>query len=143
MDIFKTDVLRKEFEKFHKEVLVDVLKCGLRQKTTCNSFHSKFLVSYKFCQENYCKVCKTFKCAKEVLFFLGDAEKEYVQNFILDFLNLSAESLGSWSGLSQPFTSKGEKRDFNSDDEEEDQLWKSFCSESNKKVELWQPESSS
>ena len=40
----------------------------------------------------------------------------------------------SWSGLSQPFTPKGEKRDFSSDDEEEDRWWKSFCSESKKKL---------
>ena len=39
-----------------------------------------------------------------------------------------------WSRLSQPFTSKYEKRDFSSDEEEEDQWWKSFCSESNKKL---------
>ena len=48
-----------------------------------------------------------------------------------------------WSRLSQPFTSKYEKRDCSSDEEEEDQWWKLFCSESNKKVELWQGESSS
>ena len=35
---------------------------------------------------------------------------------------------GSWSGLSQPFTSKGEK----SNDEKE-QWWESFCSQSTKK----------
>ena len=29
MKIFKTDILRTEFKKFDKEVLVDVLKCGL------------------------------------------------------------------------------------------------------------------
>ena len=29
MEIFKTDILRKEFKKCDKEVLVDVLKCGL------------------------------------------------------------------------------------------------------------------
>ena len=94
MEIFKTDVLRKEFEKFHNEILVDVLKRGLCQKTACKSFHHKFLVSCKFCWENYCKACKTFNSAKEVLFkSLDNTEKEYVQNFRLDFLNLLAESL--------------------------------------------------
>ena len=29
MEIFKTDILRTEFKKFDKEVLFDVLKCGL------------------------------------------------------------------------------------------------------------------
>ena len=35
----------------------------------------------------------------------------------------------TWSGLSQTFNSpKGQKREFSSNDEEEDKWWKSFCS---------------
>ena len=110
MEIFKTEVLRKEFEKFHKEVLVDVLKCGLCQKTAYESFHRKFLVSCKFCRENYCKACKIFNSAKEVLFkSLHDTGKEYVQNFILDFLNLSAESLEDPYQISKPISIAKEK----------------------------------
>ena len=110
MEIFKTDVLRKEFEKFHKEILVDVLKCGLCQKTACKSFHHKFLVSCKFCWENYCKACKTFNSAKEVLFkSLDNTEKAYVQNFRLDFLNLSAESLENHYQISKPISIAKEK----------------------------------
>ena len=58
--IFKIDLLRKEFEKFHKEVLVDALMCNLCQKTACQLWHCKFLVSCKYCRENHCKACKTF-----------------------------------------------------------------------------------
>ena len=29
MEFFKTDVLQREFDSFQKEVLTDVLKCGL------------------------------------------------------------------------------------------------------------------
>ena len=32
MELFKTDVLRKELEQFQKEVLTGVLNCGLCQK---------------------------------------------------------------------------------------------------------------
>ena len=28
MEIFKTDILKKEFEKFQKENIVEILKCG-------------------------------------------------------------------------------------------------------------------
>ena len=48
----------------------------------------------------------------------------------------------SWSGLSQTFTSKGEKRDM-SEDEEEEPWCVSFCSESTKRDKLSQPSSSS
>ena len=40
----------------------------------------------------------------------------------------------SWSGLSQPFTSKGEKRDLSIDKKE--QWLESFCSQSAKKDKL-------
>ena len=104
MEIFKTD------KKFHEEVLVDVLKCGLCQKTAFESFHRKFLVSCKFCRENYCKACKIFNSAKEVLFkSLDNTGKEYVQKFILDFLNLSAESLENHCQISKPISIAKEK----------------------------------
>ena len=35
MEISKTDLLRKEWEKFQKESLTEVLKCGLYQKFVC------------------------------------------------------------------------------------------------------------
>ena len=68
MELFKTDVLKKEFSKFEKEILTDVLKCGLCQKNSCESFHKKFLVSCKFCRERQYKPCKKLNVAKEVLF---------------------------------------------------------------------------
>ena len=92
MDTFKTDVLRKK--EFQKKVLTGVLNCGLCQKTACEDFHCKFLVSCKFCREKQCKACKKFNIAKDVLFkSLDDTAKEYVKNFIREFLSLSPESL--------------------------------------------------
>ena len=92
MDIFKTDVLRKE--EFQKKVLTGVLDCGLCQKTVCEDFHFQFLVSCKFCREKQCKVCKKINIAKDVLFkSLDDTAKEYVNNFIREFLSLFPESL--------------------------------------------------
>ena len=71
-----------------------MLNCGLYQKTAGEDIHRKFLVSCKFCREKQCKVCKKFNIAKDVLFkSLDDTAKEYVKNFIREFLSLSPESL--------------------------------------------------
>ena len=32
MEIFKTDILKKNFERFRKEDLIEILKCGCCQK---------------------------------------------------------------------------------------------------------------
>ena len=68
MEFFKTDVLRKEFEQFPKEVLTGVLNCGLCQKIVCEDFHHKFLVSCKFCREKQCKACK--KLISQKIYYL-------------------------------------------------------------------------
>ena len=76
MEIFKTDILKKELEKFQKENLVEILKCGYCQKTASQSWHRKFLVSYKFCREAFCKAChKNF------------------ENFVKGFFCISSETL--------------------------------------------------
>ena len=54
----ETDILKKEFEKFQKENLIQMLECGYCQKSACESFHRKFLV----------KSCHNFNKAKEILF---------------------------------------------------------------------------
>ena len=94
MEIFKTDILKKEFEKFQKENLVEILKCGYCQKTACQSWHRKFLVSCKFCREAFCKACHNFNIAKETLLKgLDPIGKDYIENFIKDFLCISSETL--------------------------------------------------
>ena len=47
----------------------------------CESFHTKFLVGCKFRRKN---ICKTFEIGKE-----------YIENFIKDFLNLSDQTVES------------------------------------------------
>ena len=94
MEIFTTDKLKKEFEKFQKENLVEILKCGYCQKTACQSWHWKFLVSCKYCRETFCKACHNFNIAKETLLKgLDPIGKEYIENFIKDFLCISSETL--------------------------------------------------
>ena len=94
MEIFKTDILKTEFEKFQKEKLVEILKCECCQKTACQSWHRKFLVSWKFCREAFCKACHNFNIGKETLLKgIDPIGKEYIENFIKDFISISTETL--------------------------------------------------
>ena len=94
MEIFKTDILKKEFDRFQKENLVEILKCGYFQKTACQSWHRKFLVNCKYCWETFCKACHNFNIMKETLLKgLDLIGKKYIENFIKDFLCISNETL--------------------------------------------------
>ena len=96
MEIFKTNILKKEVERFQKEDLVETLKCSYCQKTACESFHTKFLVECKFCRQNLCKNCPSFNIAKEnLLSNVDDIGKEYIENFNKNFLNLNDRTLNS------------------------------------------------
>ena len=80
MEIFKTDILKKEFEKFQKENLVEILKCDYFEKAASQSWHQKFLVSCKYCREAFCKACHNFNIAKETLFKAVDSiGKKYIE----------------------------------------------------------------
>ena len=94
MEIFKTDILKKEFKRFQKENLVEILKCGYCQKAACESWHHKFWVICKFCREAFCKPCHNFNIAKELLLKGVDPiGKDYIGNFITDFLCISNKTL--------------------------------------------------
>ena len=96
MEIFETNILKKQFQKFQKEDLIEILKCGYCQKTACESFHKKFLASCKFCRENFCKSCQSFNITKEnLLSYTDEIGKEYIENFIKDFINLSDQTIES------------------------------------------------
>ena len=94
MEIFKTDVLKKEFERFQKEDLIEVLQCGYCQKTACGFWHKSFLLSCKYCRETFCKKWQKFYLAKHLLLKNCDSTtKDYIQNFIQDFLCISNKTL--------------------------------------------------
>ena len=94
MEIFKTDILKREFERFQKENHVEILKCRYCQKIACTSWHKKNLVSYKFCREPFWKPCHNFNIAKETLTKGVDAvAKDYIENLIKDFLCISNQTL--------------------------------------------------
>ena len=94
MEIFKTDYLKKEFEKFQKEDLVAVLSCGYCQKTCCKWKHNKFLTGCKYCRESFCKNCHKFKTNLEALLLGTDTiGRDYLQNFITDFLHIDVSTM--------------------------------------------------
>ena len=94
MEIFKIDVLKKEFERFQKEDLVKVLKCGHCQKTACGYWHKSIFPRCKYCRETFCKTCHKFNIAKNILLENADSTaKDYIENFIQDFLCISNETL--------------------------------------------------
>ena len=52
------------------------------------------MVSCKFCREAFCKACHNFDIEKETLSKgLDPIGKEYIENFIKDFLCISSETL--------------------------------------------------
>ena len=94
MEIFKTDIQKKGFERFQKENLIGILKCEYCQKAACESWHNKFLVSCKYCREAFCKPCHNFNIAKETLTKGADTvAKDYFEYFIKDFPCISNQTL--------------------------------------------------
>ena len=94
MDIFKTDVLKKEFERFQKEDHIEILQCSYCQKTAYGFWYKSFLSSCKYCRETFCKKCQKFNLAKDLLLKNSDSTvKNYIENFIQDFANISCKTL--------------------------------------------------
>ena len=57
MEIFKTDILKKESEKFQKKDLIEIFECGYCQKKVCESFHKNFFqLAVNFVGKNFGKV---------------------------------------------------------------------------------------
>ena len=66
----------------------------LVKKTACGSWHKKFLASCKYCGEIFCKTSHNFNVAKNKLLENADLiAKDYIENFIKDFLCISNETL--------------------------------------------------
>ena len=60
----------------------------------CKSWHNKFLVSCKYCRETFCKPCHNFDAVKKTLIERVDSvAKDYIENFNIDFLCISNQTL--------------------------------------------------
>ena len=51
MEIFKSNILKKEFERFQKEDLLNVLECSYCQKTKYGLKHGKFQPDCQYCRK--------------------------------------------------------------------------------------------
>ena len=92
MELFKTDTLRKEFETFNKELIMNVIKCSYCDKRSCQ-YHKELLISCNFCRTERCSDCHKFNGSRKILYEAADdVGKSYLDNFIVDFLNLSKQS---------------------------------------------------
>ena len=64
-------------------------------KTSCNKdFHYKYKPKRNRCRERFCKNCKNFRISFEM--FLKNTDeigKDYLYNFISDFLNINSLTL--------------------------------------------------
>ena len=78
-----------------KNELLKVLECGLCMKTSCDkNFDYKYEPKCNRCREEFCKNCKNFRISFEM--FLKNTDeigKDYLYNFISDFLNINSLTL--------------------------------------------------
>ena len=51
MELFKTDLLKREYDRFQNEVLINVLECGLCQSFSCGESHKKFFLGCDRCRK--------------------------------------------------------------------------------------------
>ena len=49
---FDSDILENKFKRFEEQDLIKISECGYCQKAACK-FHTKFLVSCKFCRKTF------------------------------------------------------------------------------------------
>ena len=96
MELFKSEVLRKEYEEFSNKLLPAVLECGFCNKMFCK-YHKKFEMQCSQCRAEMCKNCRRFNLSKDILLSKASPETiDCLYNFISDFLNLSDESLKTY-----------------------------------------------
>ena len=102
MELFKTDLLKEEYERFQNEVLINVLECGLCQSFSCGKSHRKFFLGCDRCRKAWCQPCKIFNITKQTLLENLDPEgRKYLENFIKDFLNLSNKTFQESFGITK------------------------------------------
>ena len=67
MELFKTNLLKREYDRIQNEVLINVLECGLRQRFSCGESHKKLFLACVRCRKAQCQPCIIFNTAKQTL----------------------------------------------------------------------------
>ena len=91
MEVFTCGVLKKESKEFLNKTLPEILPCNYCNIECCK-YHSCFLAGCKQCRKDKCNKCKIFNI--HMSFLVKNANnvgKNYIFNFVLDFLNVSEE----------------------------------------------------
>ena len=99
MELFKTDLLKREYDRFQNEVSINVLEYGLCQSFSCGGSHKKFFLGCHRCRKARCQPCRIFNIVKQTL--LDREGRKYLENFIKDFLNLSNKTLQESFGVTK------------------------------------------
>ena len=93
MELFQTDVLKKEYKEFIQKTLPDTLECNNFNINCCKN-HYRFEVQCLNCRTERCSKCKIFNQQMDCLMkAANDKAKSYIYNFVIDFFNLSSETL--------------------------------------------------
>ena len=93
MEVSKTNVLKKEYSNFTKILILKAMECGYCKKLLYK-WHKKFEVSCNQCRQSRCRNCFEFDNSRN--FLLQNLDKngrEYLNNFVVNFLNISNVSL--------------------------------------------------
>ena len=93
MELFKTDTLKKEYEIFKNDLLIKVMECSYCDVKSCKG-HKKYLITCNQCRLAMCKNCHKFNESRKILYNAADEiGKDYLNNFIVHFLNIGKQSL--------------------------------------------------
>ena len=93
MELFQTDILKKKYKEFIEKTLPNTLECNYCNKDCCKN-HYHFEVQCLNCRAERCSRCKVFNQQMDCLMkAANDRTKSYVYKFVLDFFNLSNETL--------------------------------------------------
>ena len=84
MELFQTDVLRKEYREFVEKTLPKTFECNYCNKNCCKN-HCHFDVTSLNCRTERCLQCKLFNQQMDALMKAGnDKTKSFIYNFVID-----------------------------------------------------------
>ena len=93
MDLFKTDILQKEFNEFVNKTLPKIKECNYCNINCCKN-HYRFDVTCKNCRSEKCRNCQFFNQQMDSLMKGADNHaRQYLYNFVSDFFCISKETL--------------------------------------------------
>ena len=93
MKICKSDILEKNSKDLKNKIQLKFQSVVIVKKLLVN-FIPNFQFRANFVEKCFCKNCHKFDVAKDVLLQKADEiGKDYIENFIRDFLNISVETI--------------------------------------------------